>query len=111
MLGLFTLVRDLVFDSRLSRGLRPVVKEAKSSASLSGDVNASLEINHDLNKSSHRVARREKGMKNKHRKVTKTDSSTRMRIRLNASIVVRLIGVLVLTLLATGQIAKASTHG
>jgi hypothetical protein len=50
-------------------------------------------------------------MKNKQNEITKTDSSTRVRFKLNASIVVKLIGVLVLTLLAASQIANASTHG
>jgi hypothetical protein len=88
-----------------------VREEAKSSASLSGDVSAGLEIDHYLNKSSHKMARKENGMKTKHRKVTNTDrSSTSIRFKMSISIAFRLIGVLAL-LLAAGQIATASTHG
>jgi hypothetical protein len=102
---------ELVFDSKLSRGIAPSGIEAKSSGLLSGDVSASLEINHNLNKSSHKVTRKEKRMTHKQSAKSQTDK-TRVRIKLKIPVAVKVIGILVLTLLlAAGQAANASSLG
>lgn len=99
---------ELILDSKLGSGKPTEMIRAKQSAPLSADVNAGLDFNVFLEKS-HRVTRRSKGMKDKQVVVTKVDRS-KVNIKAKATVVVKLMIVLALTLAAAGKIANAPSH-
>ncbi len=93
----------MVFDNKLCRGIPTVQEEAKASAALSADVDASFGFN--LLAKSSTVTQGENKMK---KRTTKTDT---VKPQLKASVVLTITFVLALTLLTANPILKASSHG
>ena len=93
----------MVFDNKLRRGIPTVQEEAKVSASMSADVDASFGLNL-LTKSSTVTQGENKMMK----LTTKTDT---VKLQLRASVIVTITFVLSLTFLTASSIFKASSHG
>jgi hypothetical protein len=94
----------LVFDNKLRRGIPTVQEEAKASASMSADVDASFGLNFSTKSSTMTQG------ENKMDKtiITKTDT---VKLQLRASVILTITFVLALTLLTASSIFNASSHG